>query len=79
MILFVQDSILKTLIHKKLKSHSTFIMLHNYQKWYYNIKSFHVTISPAYTSHNRPVDGTWASLTMIVSSISKWCIIHKCK
>ncbi len=38
------------------------------------IKSFHVTISPAYTSHNRPVGGTWASLTKIASSNSKQCI-----
>ncbi len=30
--------------------------------------TFHATISPACTSHNRPVGGTWSSLTMIVSS-----------
>ncbi len=44
-----------------------------------NYMSFHVTILPAYTSHNRPVGGSWASFTMIVSSNSKQCIIHKCK
>ncbi len=27
-------------------------------------KSFHILISPAYTSHSTPVGGTWASLTI---------------
>ncbi len=40
-------------------------MLHNFQNGHI-IKSFHVTIS-----HNRPVGGTWAYITIIVSSNSK--------
>ncbi len=40
-------------------------MLHNFQNGHI-IKSFYVTIS-----HNRPVGGTWAYITIIVSSNSK--------